>query len=102
MVPDRFHPRHTRVTALAAGALYVLTFVSIPTLARYGPVRDRNYVTGPGPDTAVTVGGLLEVLVALAALPIALWEFSLGIWLIVKGFRPSPRTSADRVDAPAA
>ena len=26
----------------------------------------------------------------LAALPIAVWEGSLGIWLMVKGFRPSP------------
>jgi hypothetical protein len=26
---------------------------------------------------------------ALAAIPIALWEFSLGIWLVVKGFRRS-------------
>lgn len=26
---------------------------------------------------------------ALAALPIAVWEFSLGIYLTVKGFRPA-------------
>ena len=31
-------------------------------------------------------------LTAIAALPIALWEFSLGIWLVVKGFKPSPIT----------
>src|SRR3954447_3090012 len=30
---------------------------------------------------------------ALAALPIALWEFSLGVWLVVKGFSPSPITA---------
>ena len=30
---------------------------------------------------------------AIAALPIALWEFSLGVWLVVKGFRPSPITA---------
>jgi hypothetical protein len=29
----------------------------------------------------------------LAAIPIALWEFSLGIYLIVKGFKPSPVTA---------
>lgn len=30
---------------------------------------------------------------AIAALPIAAWEFSLGAWLVVKGFKPSPITS---------
>jgi len=27
---------------------------------------------------------------AIVTLPEAVWEASLGIWLIVKGFRPSP------------
>jgi uncharacterized protein DUF4386 len=31
--------------------------------------------------------------VALAALPVAAWELSLGVWLVVKGFRPSPITA---------
>ena len=30
---------------------------------------------------------------ALAALPVAAWELSLGIWLVVKGFKPSPITT---------
>ncbi|MFZ1118252.1 MAG: hypothetical protein WAN44_20755 [Propionibacteriaceae bacterium] len=30
---------------------------------------------------------------ALAAVPVAVFEFSLGIYLIVKGFRPSPITA---------
>jgi hypothetical protein len=29
----------------------------------------------------------------LDALPIALWEFSLGIYLVAKGFKPSPITA---------
>ena len=29
----------------------------------------------------------------LAALPVAAWEFSLGVWLVVKGFRPCPITA---------
>jgi hypothetical protein len=57
-----------RRTALVAGLLYLLTFVSIPTLALYGRVHDPNYVLGPGPDTAVLVGGVLEVIVALAGI----------------------------------
>ena len=57
-----------RKTALVAGLMYVLTFVSIPTLALYGPVHAAGYITGPGPDTAVIVGGILEVIVALAGI----------------------------------
>jgi hypothetical protein len=30
----------------------------------------------------------------LAAVPVAAWELSLGLWLTVKGFRPSPITAA--------
>ena len=37
---------------------------------------------------------------ALLTIPIALWELSLGIWLIVKGFQPSPIT-ADLAADPA-
>jgi len=36
----------------------------------------------------------------LAAAMIALWEFSLGLWLTFKGFKPSPIT--DEFDAEAA
>jgi hypothetical protein len=43
--------------------------------------------------TATLIGllgpGQVSPLAALAALPIALWEFSLGIWLVVKGFNPT-------------
>ena len=57
-----------RKTALAAGVLYILTFVSIPTLFLYGPVKGANYILGPGPDTNVIVGGMLEIIVALAGI----------------------------------
>ena len=55
-----------RKTALVAGVIYLLTFVSIPTLALYVPVHDPNYILGPGPDNGVFFGGILEVIVALA------------------------------------
>ncbi len=32
-------------------------------------------------------------LAELAAIPVAAWELSLGLWLVVKGFRPSPITA---------
>jgi hypothetical protein len=64
-----------RKTALVAGALYLLTFVSIPTLALYGPVKGARYIVGPGPDTGVLVGGILEVIVALAGIGTAVALF---------------------------
>ncbi len=57
-----------RKTALVAGALYLLTFVSIPTLFLYGPVRSPKYIIGPGPDTGALFGGILEMIVALAGI----------------------------------
>jgi hypothetical protein len=56
----------TRKIALWAGILYLITFVSIPTLFLYGAVHDPNYIAGPGPDTPVIIGGILEIIVALA------------------------------------
>jgi heme A synthase len=41
-------------------------------------------------------------LAALSALLVALFEFSLGVWLVVKGFKPSPNLSSDTRDASAA
>ena len=58
----------TRKTAFFAGLLYLITFVSIPTLALYGPIHDPNYITGPGPDTKVIIGVILEMIVALAGI----------------------------------
>jgi uncharacterized protein DUF4386 len=37
--------------------------------------------------------GQRSTLTALAALPVALFEFSLGVYLTVKGFKPSPITA---------
>lgn len=58
----------SRKIALAAGLLYLLTFLSIPTLALYGQVKSANYIIGAGPDTAAIIGGVLEIIVALAGI----------------------------------
>ena len=59
----------TRKTALVAGIFYLISFVSIPTLALYGPVKNhRDWVLGSGSHTPVLVGGFLEVIVALAGI----------------------------------
>lgn len=64
-----------RRTSLVAGCFYLITFVSIPTLAIYGPVRTAGYVVGAGPDTGVLWGGLLELVVALAGIGTAITLF---------------------------
>jgi Domain of unknown function (DUF4386) len=63
----------TRKTALVAGIFYLITFISIPTLALYGPVKNhRDWVLGTGSHTGVLVGGFLEVIVALAGIGTAI------------------------------
>src|ERR1700722_8544468 len=58
-----------RKTALVAGIFYLITFISIPTLALYGPVKHhRDWILGSGGHTPVLVGGFLEVIVALAGI----------------------------------
>ncbi|MEP7766186.1 DUF4386 domain-containing protein [Sanguibacter sp. 25GB23B1] len=37
---------------------------------------------------------------AVAAVPIALWELSLGMWLVVKGFRPAALDGPHEVSSP--
>lgn len=70
--PDRIRPPPAdlmRRTSLAAGLLYLLTFVSIPTLFLYDPVRDDpDFVLGAGSDTGVRVAAFSEVVVALAGI----------------------------------
>ncbi len=57
-----------RKNSLTAGVLYLLTFVSIPTLALYGSIHQPNYILGSGPDTKVIIGGILEIIVALTGI----------------------------------
>jgi Domain of unknown function (DUF4386) len=59
----------TRKTALVAGIFYLITFISIPTLAVYGPIKNhQDWILSSGGHTAVLVGGFLEVIVALAGI----------------------------------
>jgi hypothetical protein len=57
-----------RKTSLVAGLFYLITFVSIPTLVLYNQVKSANYITGSGPDTPAIIGGILEIIVALAGI----------------------------------
>lgn len=60
-----------RKTSLAAGLFYLLTFVSIPTLSLYSAIHEPAYIMGSGSDTPVIIGGLLEIIVALACIATA-------------------------------
>ena len=69
-------PDPMRRTSRAAGILYLLTFVSVPTLAVYGPVRGQaDFVLGAGSDTGVRWAALSEVVVALAGIGTAVVLF---------------------------
>ncbi|MGH3439680.1 MAG: DUF4386 domain-containing protein [Sciscionella sp.] len=59
-----------RRISLTAGVLYLLTFVSIPTLALYQPVKDHvgTFVLGAGSDTGILWGALSEVVVGIAGI----------------------------------
>ena len=60
-----------RKTALVAGVFYLITLFA--TL-----LGQHSSVAG---------------LAVLPVIPVAAWELSLGVWLVVKGFRPSPITT---------
>src|SRR3954447_9080775 len=67
-----------RKTALIAGVLFLITFVtSIPALLLYDPVlNDPNYIVGAGADTQIFVGAFLELLLIVANVGTALALFS--------------------------
>ena len=61
----------------------------IPTIGLIGApllfaANSRDLVRPQRPDLRHLV---------LATLPIAAWELSVGIWMLVKGFKPSPVTA---------
>jgi hypothetical protein len=69
-------PDSMRRTSRAAGILYLITFVSVPTLALYQPVREQaGFILGAGSDTGVLWAALSEVVVALACIGTAVVLF---------------------------
>jgi len=73
-------------TALVAGVFYLITFISIATLALYGPVKNhRDWILSSGGHTGVLVGGFLEVIVALAGIGTAV-----TLYPVVKRQNESP------------
>jgi hypothetical protein len=65
-----------RSRARLAGVLYLITFVSIPTLALYNPIRDHaDFILGAGSSTGVLWGAFTEVVVGVAGISTALVLF---------------------------
>lgn len=67
-----------RRTALAAGVLFLITFVtSIPALALFQPVLDdpAGYISGAGEDNRIYLGVLLELILIAANIGTALVLF---------------------------
>jgi len=69
----------TRKTALVAGILYLITFVSsIPAVFLLAPVLDDpQYIVSAGADTRVTAGASLDLVNALACIGTAVALFSI-------------------------
>jgi hypothetical protein len=68
----------------------------IPTIGLIGAPLILASATG-------TIFGLWDQVSATGAalaLPVAAWEFSLGVWLTVKGFKPAGLTSLNAASAP--
>ncbi len=62
-----------RKTALVAGILYLITFISVATLSLYMPVlKDPAYILSSGGDTGLRWGALIDVIVALAGIGTAI------------------------------
>jgi len=57
-----------RKTALVAGVFYLVSFVSIPSLALYGTVKGEGFIIGSASATGALWAGVLEVVVALAGI----------------------------------
>ncbi|MBN9112414.1 MAG: DUF4386 domain-containing protein [Pseudonocardia sp.] len=57
-----------RRTARIAGGFYLLSFVSIPTLILYSRIHDPEFITSAASQTPVVIGGILEIVVALACI----------------------------------
>ena len=79
------------INALLLGTLMYRSGLVPPVLPVIGLIGAPLHITA----VVLTMFGVIDRIgpvAATAALPIAVWEFSLGVYLIVKGFKPCPIT----------
>lgn len=58
-------------TSILAGGFYLLTFISIPTLSLYAPLREANFLQNVGSSNGIVLGTVLEMFMALACIATA-------------------------------
>jgi hypothetical protein len=58
-------------TSMLAGGFYLLTFISIPTLSLYAPLREANFMQNVGSANGIVWGTILEMFMALACIATA-------------------------------
>jgi hypothetical protein len=56
---------------MLAGGFYLLTFISIPTLSLYAPLREANFLQNVGSTNGIVLGTVLEIVMALACIATA-------------------------------
>ncbi len=61
----------SRKTSLAAGIMYLLTFVSIPSFFLYTPLLEAKYIATEVEAKQVITGGLLEIIVGITGIATA-------------------------------
>lgn len=61
-----------RKTSLIAGILYLLTFVSIPTLTLYSSIHKPGFIMSAASDNEVIIGGILEIVVGICSIATAI------------------------------
>lgn len=66
--PDAGPPDRFRRAGRIAGVLYLVTFVSMPTLALFERVDGGDFVLGAGAEGGALIGAFSEVVVALAGI----------------------------------
>ncbi|WP_203234949.1 DUF4386 domain-containing protein [Mucilaginibacter terrigena] len=71
------YSRIPRKTAATAGVLYLLTFVSVPTISLYKALHQPDYGLNSSSDTPAIIGGLLEIIVALGCIGSAITLYPL-------------------------
>jgi hypothetical protein len=81
------------VNALLLGSLLYRSRLVPRVLPLLGLVLGAPLLLASAAATLFGLWGQVSALSGIAALPVALGEFSLGVWLVVKGFTPSPITA---------